>query len=71
MLLVDISSRHWLRLCIKPLCIQFVRLATLDTLIWHYTIITFLRFATLDTLIWHYTFIRHSCLKSIVFFFYY
>ena len=29
MLLVDTSSRHWLRLCFKPLCIQFVRFATL------------------------------------------
>ena len=29
MLLVDTSSRHWLRLCFKPLCIQFLRFATL------------------------------------------
>ena len=29
MLLVDTSSRHWLRLRFKQLCIQFVRFATL------------------------------------------
>ena len=29
MLLVDTSSRHWLRLCFKQLCITFLRFATL------------------------------------------
>ena len=41
MLLVDTSNTHWLRLYFKPLCIQFVRFATLysyvalDTFIRH------------------------------------
>ena len=29
MLLVNTSNKHWLRLCFKPLCIQFLRFATL------------------------------------------
>ena len=57
--LVDTSSRHWLRLWFKPLCIQFVRFATLYS---YLALHVLLHLCDLPpyTVIWHNMFIRHT-----------
>ena len=66
MLLVDTSSRHWLRLCLKPLCIQFVKFATLYSYLALGPILL-LNLCNLPTytLICHYMFIRHTRVEKL------